>query len=115
MPTTKEAIDDDEDKDDTDDTVELNQENGSRDGGGVEEDGDWCVGDSIVARETVSISFVDVRISGIVIAVVVVVVRPGRVAPTIRRRRGPGRTGGGGGGGRIDDGGTRSNMVTTNR
>ena len=92
MPTTKEAIDD-EDKDDTDDTVELNQENGSRDGGGVEEDGDWCVGDSIVARETVSISFVDVRISGIVIAVVVVVVRPGRVAPTIRRRRGPGRTG----------------------
>ena len=70
---------------------------------------------SVVARETVSISFVDVRISGIVIAVVVVVVRPGRVAPTIRRRRGPGRTGGGGGGGRIDDGGTRSNMVTTNR
>ena len=43
MPTTKEAIDD-EDKDDTDDTVELNKENGWRDGGGVEEDGGWCVG-----------------------------------------------------------------------
>ena len=40
----------------------------------VLEDGGWCVVIvSVVARETVSISVVDVRISGIVVVVVVIV------------------------------------------